>query len=277
MNFNFFLFIGFISVLFISCNPGNDELGPAIPKENVVNYFPLSKNNSWKYEYEEEILNHYIKNNIQTITITDSIKEYDTPSFLFSSDIKPEDQGVITSLLTGGTINKVESKLVFNGDFVFRFPVLGDSIIIPLENALILHQNRKSGDLLSSFSDQNHLKIELENNEIPVEIEYDLKFFQSDSFKNSQEIFADFEDVISSRLVLSLSGKSFTNDTSIEVIPTQEVLTTSIYFAKDIGIFYVHSEYNLQIKNLEIWDLPDSYYKGIGQQQLKALDVHLKK
>src|SRR5690625_7751641 len=231
MNFNFFLFIGFISVLFISCNPGNDELGPAIPKENVVNYFPLSKNNSWKYEYEEEILNHYIKNNIQTITITDSIKEYDTPSFLFSSDIKPEDQGVISALLTGGTINKVESKLVFNGDFVFRFPVLGDSIIIPLENALILHQNRKSGDLLSSFSDQNHLKIELENNEIPVEIEYDLKFFQYDSFKNSMEIFDDFVDVIYSRLILSLLCKSITTYTTYDIIHIHVVLVTSISFS----------------------------------------------
>lgn len=269
----------FLSLLFLvllsSCHAENDEYGPAIPKENQINYFPLSIGNYWEYEREEQIINHYYKSNAEKLTITDSIQEFDTPGYLFSADEISEKQGIATQLLTGGTLNKVEGKLVFNGDFTYYFPMLEDSLIIPLENALILHQNRDEGYVLSVSEGQIFQKLAIEEMEIPVVYNYHLQFIQGKSSVDHPTIDNDYEEVISSKLILKLSATAIDESQEVvRILPEQEVLVTDFSFAKDVGIFQTYSDIYLEFNHLTEFSIPEQpIYTGWNAQELKDFNL----
>lgn len=260
--------------LLSACHAENDEFGPAIPKERQINYFPLAIGNEWKYDREEQIINHYYEQNTEKLTVTDSIHEFETPGYLFSADVNADKQGVATQLLTGGILNKVEGKLVFNGNFTYHFPVLEDSLIIPLQNALILHQNREDGYVLSATEGQIYQNLTIDQTDIPVIYNYDLQFIQGSSTENSAVV-SDYEEVISAKLILKLSATAIDDtQTVVDILPEQEVLISNFSFAKDVGVFRTYSDIYLAFNDLNAFSVAEiPPFTGWNAEELKSFDL----
>lgn len=262
-------------VLLSACHTENDEYGPAIPKERQIDYFPLAIGNYWEYDREEQIINHYYKTNTEKLTVTDSIEEFDTPGYLFTADVATDKQGIATQLLTGGTLNKVEGRLVFNGNFTYHFPVIEDSLVIPLQNALILHQNRNEGYVLSTAEGQIYQNLVIDQAEIPLIYNYNLQFIQGKTSTDAPALVDDYEEMISSKLILTLSATAISDSqTVLNILPEQEVLVTDFSFAKDVGIFRTYSDIYLEFNHLSEFSLSEiSPFTGWNSQELKKINL----
>lgn len=267
-----FLFFGIVFLLF-SCHAENDDYGLAVPIESVVNYFPLSEGNQWKYDNEEKF-NGQFRANEEELTVTDSIPIFETPSYYFSSDQPISDQGVATKMLSQGYLNKVEGKLIYNGNFIFDFPTLSDSLSIPLENALILHQSRNPGQVLFEQEGSFLQSIELQNTEVPLYFTYKLQIVQGSKLVNSSEL-NQFEEVISSHIILDLKADyNPSSDEAIEVLNEEKVADHIFYFAKNIGLFQSNTSVNLPFKNLNQIGLQAMQpIEGWSSQQLKSIKL----
>lgn len=260
-----------IASVFLSSCSSDDDFGEAIPKEQVVNYFPLSTGNEWEYFNQEKVADNPLVKETEWLRVSDSIQEYDTPGFLFSSNLNTEKQGASSNFLTRGILNKVEAKLVFNGDYNISLPLLGDSLAIPLENALILHQNKPKEYVLHRSKGTLLQNLTIENSKIPVRFAYDLKIIQGKELKEK----GDFEQVITSHLSLTLSGSTILpSGETIEILPKSEVLNTDFFFAKDVGIFLNKTDFSVKFKNLSAFSLPEiPTIKGWKSQELKNFRV----
>jgi len=265
--FPFSLLLIILSV-FTSCS-SDDDFGEAIPKEQVINYFPLSTGNEWEYLNKEKIADESLSEEIEWLRVSDSIEKYETPGFIFSSNLTPKKQGVSSRFLTHGILNKVDAKLVFNGEYNISLPLLGDSLNIPLENALILHQNKPEKYVLHETEGVILSSLNIETTEIPIRYAYHLKIIQGEDYKEMR----NFEQITSSELVLTLSGTTILpSGETLEILPDREVLNTTFYFAKDTGIFLNESNFYLQFKNLSTLSLPEiPIIKGWKSQELKSI------
>lgn len=266
-----FFLLGIIFLLF-SCNAENDEYGLAIPIESVVNFFPLSEGNQWTYENHRQF-NGFIEENEEVLTVTDSVPVFETPSYYFSSDQPISDQGVATKMLSQGYLNKVEGKLIYNGNYIFDFPLLGDSIVIPLENALLIHQSRNPGQVIFSQEGSFLQSIYLQNTEVPLYFTYSLKIIQGSKSENFSSIFNEYEEVISSQIVLDLQAEyNPSSNQPVEVLNQTDASVTTFYFARNIGLFNVYQTAHLPYKNLHQLGLTNlDPIQGWSSQDLKSI------
>lgn len=261
-----------ILVLF-SCQSENDEFGLAIPKENAVIFFPLKKDNTWRYENKQEINGEYIERT-EELRVSDSVMTYETPSYFFTSSLDLNEKGNFTKLLSTGFLNKVEGKQVYSGNFIIHFPMIEDSIQLPLENILLLHQSRDSGQTLSVQEGEIIQKVQFEEAEIPVNFHYQIKTVQGSSRQNIS-ISEDYEETISSKIILSLKAIYQLSDAEpIEILSDQEVLNITLNFAKDVGVFRTNSIFEMEFTNLEQLEInPIPPYEGWSSQKLTSLRI----
>lgn len=267
------VFFGLLTLALFSCQSENDEYGLAIPKENVVNFFPLKIDNTWKYENKQEVNGEYIERT-EELRISDSIMIYETPSYFFSSDLTLNKKGNFTKLLSSGFLNKVEGKLIYSGDFIIHFPMIEDSIQIPLENILLLHQSRSLGQTLSVQEGDLFQKLQFEETEIPVNLRYQVRTVQGSAGSNTN-IPEDFEETISSKIILNLKATYETADGNpIEILSEQEVLDITLHFAKEVGVFRSNSIFKMEFTNLEQLNInPVPPYEKWSSQKLINLKI----
>src|SRR5699024_11321748 len=66
-----------ILLVFTACS-SDDDFGEAIPKEQVINYFPLSTGNEWEYLNKEKIADESLSEEIEWLRVSDSIDRKST-------------------------------------------------------------------------------------------------------------------------------------------------------------------------------------------------------
>ncbi len=227
--------------------------GLAIPKETAINYFPLALNNQWSYHNTIELSSPaYHQESDETLRVSNTGNENETTSYLFSSSVVPKKRGVSTSLLANGKINKVRGKVIYNGNFIFRLPILGDSIRLPLHNFLLLNQNAGVDELLSTAEGTLQDTLQFGDSlQLPATIVYNLQATGGKAYVNYPNNGQTFNNVISSKLTLNLSATATLPDGfSLEIIVPQKVLTSTNYFAKEIGLIYNQTTIHVVFEDL---------------------------
>src|SRR5699024_3235887 len=158
-----------LSLLLLSaCSSNDDDFGSPIPIETSTEYLPTTIGNHWDYDNTIDIPDQYHHESEERLSVTDSTTESATPSYLFSSNVGIQDQGVMTVLLTHGKINKVEGSIIFNGSILLQIPVIDESISIPVHNLFLLDQNEDSGQTLTSITDTLTQTITFSGESLPV-------------------------------------------------------------------------------------------------------------
>src|SRR5699024_7356473 len=124
-------------------------------------------------------------------------------------------------------------KVIYNGNFIFRLPILGDSIRLPLHNFLLLNQNAGVDELLSTAEGTLQDTLQFGDSlQLPATIVYNLQATGGKAYVNYPNNGQTFNNVISSKLTLNLSATATLPDGfSLEIIVPQKVLTSTNYFA----------------------------------------------
>lgn len=246
-----YLFIGLIGLSVLSSCTNSDDFGEAIPIEKATNYFPLTMANQWKYEGNIQIEDHYQHKIYETLKVNDSIDEADTPSYLFSSNVNFKNWSLGRVMLRNGKLNKVKGKMVYNGKFIFTFPVFGGSIKIPLYNLLLLDQNAKQGENLSTIQDSLKTTLSLNNKKIPVKIHYTLKTNEGKTYQYYATEKDRYKHVVSANLSLELLIiTNYSDQPKRVLLGQQKVFDIDTHFAQQIGMISSKSRLNIKFENL---------------------------
>lgn len=244
-----YIFLFVITLLLTSCGK-DDGFGEAIPKETSKNYFPTSKGNRWNFDnqfYSQEDTTE----SKEILRFRDSIKENGTFSSRFTSDLPLSKRGVGTSLFTNGKLTKIEGRLIFNGDFIFQMPQLNQSIKIPLRNLIVLDQNISKDENLSTFNGTFQDTLAITDEKIPTVFNFSLDMDSGEEFESYSNGIDTYDDVLSSRLNLRLSAQGvLPNGIVLEILAEQDVLNTTYFFAKDIGMIFSTSTTTIAFEKL---------------------------
>lgn len=256
MKLKHFLLSLFALALLVSCSSDDDDMGSPIPIETAINYFPATVGNHWDYHNNINIPDQYQHESDETLTVSDSTTTNDTSSYLFSSNASSIDQGFMTTILTNGEINKVEGKVIFNGNLVVHLPVLEEAISIPVHNLFILDQNVDSGQNLTTLTDSLTQTINFSGQDLPITFNYTLQTIQGDSYDNHTVKDMVYDNVISSNLQLDLSATVSLSVFNIAILLNQTVLNSTNYFAENIGMIESENDIHLEFEDLSEYSVP---------------------
>lgn len=268
------LFLSLFVILLVASCSSDDNGGPANPKNKAVNYFPLTTANSWTYHNNINIEDQFQNESDETLTVTDSTTQAESVGYLFSSNKSGQDQGFMTAMLSNGQVNKVEGKVIYNGNIILQIPNVGDSISIPVHNLYLANQNKNSGDALSSVNDALSQNLSFNGMSIPATIEYTIKTTEGDVYENYPAGDIEYEDVISSNLEVHLSVSANILNMDMQVLINQKAFDVTNYFAKEVGLIYSHNDINIHFEDLSEFGIPLDSVVGTSTQTLDDFSVN---
>ncbi len=256
MKLKTFFLLSILLCLVSACS-SQDDSGLAIPKETAINYLPLTIGNQWTYISQVTLDSVVESDTTEVISVSGVTEDNETPGYLFSSSVAGDKQGLTAMLWTSGMLNKVEGRIIYNGNFIFKLPFSGDSLVIPLHNLIYVNQNADNNQELSSFSGNLQDSISLDSTQYPIHYRYQLTSIENQAYTSYSNGLNTYEDLISSSLNLELSASiTLPNGNEVELISNQDVLKTTNFYAREIGMVHSLTDIKIIFEDLSAYDLP---------------------
>ncbi len=218
-----------ISIGFFLTSCTEEELG----LDSSTNYVPLNENSTWEYNNELSQGSTVLSGN-ETLNL--EIKNQNIYQF---SQIETEGfTGISTSLLAGGEVFKRNQSLILNANLDLDIGL--DRIILPVTDFVLYNVRSSNNQILSTSTGV----IEENINGFTAEFNYEIlsihKGFQEEKTVNG----ITFENILISELQLNLSAQVFIIFSNFTIIPRQNVMRITHYFAENVGLVFseVHSE-----------------------------------
>lgn len=226
------LLFTFIGLNLFACSSDNEENNTNNP--DVVFPVPLQSGNYWTYDVIGNGTNSrdslYISGD--TIIQAKSYKKFKTKDNLSN--------GFYSTALKNNGVREENQLLLLNGDFSLgQGQTLPIGLDLTLSDFIIFKKNASEGELLSTKSGS----FQQTNNNIPMTIEYNLKSKGGVTLNSFNSPNGDsYSEVKTTKIVLNLkvstvqviNGVPFT----ITLFPSQDVVTSTQYIAKNIGVVY---------------------------------------
>lgn len=264
-----------IGVLLLKgCSSDNGQ-GEAIPKKTAVNYLPMEIGNEWIYSNHRSANDNQESQN-EFLRINDTLQKHETTGYSFFSSSELENQGVMTSLLTHGYLNSVRGKLVFNGDFIFAAPLLGDSIHLPAENLILLNQNVDAGDDIGQIQYSQKNKINYADSSVLVTFNYTLKTVQGGYVLDNdlKEKGFDHSEALSSYFILEANATAQISEEEVELFKNQEIIHSKFYFVEEVGMILSETDINVKYEDLSDYAFPETNdIQGTSGQKLLGYTI----
>jgi hypothetical protein len=236
----------FALILFTSCSSSSDNSGS--DNSPATTFLPLTNGNYWVYDVDNAgTINRdslYISNDTVINTVTyKKMKTLTTPTGFFSSTLR--NNGV-----------KIDgSKLEMTGNFSINFG-LTSPIELALTDFIFFKENAVTNDVLSTTSGTLSQTI----SGYPLTIDYTLKTVADGSLANFLSDGTTYTDVKKTKVILNL--KITTTQTisgitiPITVMNAQDVVTSTQYYSKNIGMVYANTLINYQLNSIPGVTLP---------------------
>lgn len=236
----------FALILFTSCSSSSDNSGS--DNSPATTFLPLTNGNYWVYDVDNAgTINRdslYISNDTVINTVTyKKMKTLTTPTGFFSSTLR--NNGV-----------KIDgSKLEMTGNFSINFG-LTSPIELALTDFVFFKENAVTNDVLSTTSGTLSQTI----SGYPLTIDYTLKTVADGSLANFLSDGTTYTDVKKTKVILNL--KITTTQTisgitiPITVMNAQDVVTSTQYYSKNIGMVYANTLINYQLNSIPGVTLP---------------------
>lgn len=276
MKLNHLFLCIFAATFLVACSSDNDTPSTpppdtTPPEVETTDYFPVANSYQWTYLNATDVAQQQNENE-ETITAKDTTVS-SASAYAFSTNVALKEQGVMTLLLTNGYVTKEDGKLVFNGSFNLTIAELNQTIAIPVTDLVLYDKNAGSGIPLSTLADSYSQDFTFSGLTIPVTIDYILETSQGDVMATFNNGLQDYDDVISSNIKLSISASATIMGMSLDVIPNQEALQTTNYFANEVGLILsdsnIHLEFSDQLSQIpNIPELPT--VDGTASQRLET-------
>ena len=227
-----FLLTILISTFLFSCSPSDSNANTS----NAADYFPLKISNYWTYNVDTAgTIDH------------DSIfvaKDTTINTFVYKkieSEIAPI--GFMSNSLNNNELRVDGNKILLTGKPNLNF-IANIGINLSLSDFVIFKSGSAANEILSSVSGT----INQVYNSYPIKIDYTLKSVaQADLAAYTSPNNAAFNDVKAVKTILNIKVSTVQFGFPITVLEPQDVIVSTQYFAKNIGVVHANTVYNYNL------------------------------
>ncbi len=263
-----FLYAIVLTIFTVSCS---DDDSDAL-NSNTTNYYPLENNNSWTYTNRLEIEQQEDQEGTETLTAVDAGNN--TYTFEREGDILT---GFASTILTNGQVTKQNNSLLYNGALNIdlnqfgSFPINLEPIVFNIENAKLYDKEASAGTNLFSNSNQVTQELSFEGQSFDLVIDYDIFIDQGQKLDNYSVATESFADVITSKIVVRMSiSANIGGFITLPLLDETEVISSTNYFAKDIGLIYNETQYDIATEAISEINIPSLEYQAVLSQSIDS-------
>ncbi|MGO2358311.1 hypothetical protein [Mesonia sp.] len=243
------LSLALVMTSLISCSSDDTSVN----ETNSSNYFPLTTGNEWNYNNSSVVEGESENTNNETLTATTE----NNNAYSFSSSANMLERGIITGILVNGNLSKQNGKLVYNGQYMIDLSFYGmENLSIPINNLTVYDVNASAGDQLSTLSNTIDQTFNLQGQDIPLTMTYSLNTQQNEILESYTVNNVSYENVLKSTLSVNLAVDASVAIITLPLLEEQEVLTSSNYYAADIGLIYSENSVSYNFEDLSQFDIP---------------------
>lgn len=243
------LSIALVMISLFSCSSDDTSMNDT----NNSDYFPLTTGNEWNYSNSSQTQGEQEVTNDEKLTIT---SENDN-AYAFNSSADPLERGIITGILANGNLSKQNGQLVYNGEYVVDLSLYNlDNLTIPLTDLVVYDINASAGENLSNISNTIDQTFNIQGQTFPLVIEYSLNTQQNEILESYSVSGTSYENVLKSSVSLTLEVNADII-VSIPLLEEQEVLTSSNYYAENIGLIYSENQANYNFEDFSQFGVPN--------------------
>ena len=242
---NAFLF----SLIIVSCSSeAYDNNSNTDPILTASDFAPNTQGSYWIYNVE----NYSLDVPDMNLTSTDSvyIASVSANQYTLDANNGMGADGSMNSILGSGSLTKSDSTLEYSGalDLAVGFlseqtPEINDLILLDLEAT--------NGDLISSISDDFNNSIDIQGTSIPIDINYELyttrRNFYASKLINEMEYTNVYEGTLNLELSVSGTIPVFGFNQTINILESQNILTTRYYYGANVGLIRAESEQGFEL------------------------------
>jgi hypothetical protein len=221
------------TLIFISC--GDDDEG--LPPEPITNfeYMPLEQGNNWQYEVETGNMQSLEEMRVERQTGEDYEMESDQQN--------PE--GLMTNVMTGGTLTISDNRLLSSGSFIFDFQGVQD-LNIDITDAPLYDQNQRSGTLL--YTKPFFVERVIQN--FDTDIEYSVSTVQLGDIASLEVNGTNYDNVIHSQLIINARIGTVLGSTTVNLLEPQNIIIVDNFWAENVGLIKSDTTFSYQLEDL---------------------------
>ena len=236
------LVILILGAIAVACSSDDSTNNTVIADTDVSNgeYLPMSDDNYWKYDVEDES-----QSGSDSIYISGSTTINGKTYKKFQTD-EPA-IGFYSGTLSGNSVRKEGDRLLATGSATFYLSE-GIPLSINLNDFTILNESAANGTVIATVSGT----IPYQYEEYTINFNYTLSSIASSHLATytapDGTVYTDVKPVI---IKLNLSAGTFLSGAGITlpitIMNPQDVLVSTRYFAKDIGVVYADTNIQYQL------------------------------
>lgn len=224
-----------------------------------ADYFPLSTGNYWTYDVTGAVSGRdslYIAGD--TVINSKIYKKFKTPAVPFGS---------VSSSLANNGLRKENGKLLVSGSTGFEL-VEGIPFNVTLTDFVVFKENAADNEELASISGT----LQQQFGEYPLTFTYTLKTTAVTTLPTYTVDGTVYTNVKSVKTILNLKIGAVFSGVTIPVMTSQDVVTSTQYYAKDKGIVHATTTIGYQIDQTIALGLgiPQTY----SQSQQESVDIY---
>ena len=229
-------------VLFTSCSKDNDG-----DTTKIGDYLPSTVKNYWNYDV--------VENSTQNLQDYVTVISGSNSSFKVEANSGNDANGVMTSLLTNGTLSKTESTLAINGKLEIPIDGIND-FYIDFNNAKLYDLNANKNAELSNFSGNFTQNLQGPTTTIPLKVSYVLTFNKTQDQSSLKVEGTTYNKVTGNKILLNLAISTTISvqgvDKDFELLTAQDVLSITSYFGENVGLLKSDAVLNFDLDSATV-------------------------
>jgi len=235
---------------------------------NDANYFPLNADSSWTYDNTAEI--GASRDSLYYVS-----QEQVAGNTYANLDAEQPANAFMTTILSENLLRTSESTLIVNGDLgtvvLEGFP----EINVPLDDVRLYDGTAGVGDELAMINDE----FTQDFMGFPFIVSFSVRSVQGETLTSYTAGGVTYDNVISSQIVVNAAVIAEIDlvGTIIEVpiLVSQDVITSTNFYAEDIGLVYSEVVLNYQLEDLSGIGIEFPFPTESNQTSTQTLDVFL--
>lgn len=226
-----------LMLLLTSCSTSDDS-----PAEEITenDYFPIANGNYWAYEVTGELPGRdslYIAGDT-TINNT-AHKKFKTKEVPF---------GFYSSSLAGNGIRKSGDRLLVSGTTSINL-IEGFPIDLAVSDFVLFKENASDNQQLGSISGTLNHQYE----EFPLAFNYTMKSVFAQTLATfTVPGHGTYQNVKVIKVIVNLNIKTVVSGIPFNVLPPQDVVVSTQYYANNVGMIYSNTDINYSLASTEI-------------------------
>jgi len=262
--------ISLLSLFFLtfSCSDESADVGQN-PNPFIGDFFPLSQNNQWDYDVETTDNTANQTNSFQDAITIDS---QSSSGFVLSANEGLPANGVMSGILTSGELTNTDTTLLLNGELTL--PIEGlNTYTVAIENGALYDLNASSSSILYTKSGEFSETFE----GFPLTINYTVTSRQLDQYDTFTVDNTNYNLVTSAEIVLNIEVVTVLEiagfSQNLPIIDAQDVLVSTSYYAKDIGLIQSDADLGYQLNSSTV-ELLENAGVDLSQLPLSVLGTN---